>query len=82
MTLIGQNYLNDGGSITLTSGIVSEEPIHDSQRGDRRLCSRRCEEILGKARINVVSPTYVDQSAEIFSPFVPGYESVPVRELH
>ena len=27
LALIGQHYLNEGGSITLTSGIVSAEPI-------------------------------------------------------
>ena len=27
LALLGQHHLNDGGSITLTTGIVSEEPI-------------------------------------------------------
>lgn len=28
LALLGQHHLNDGGSITLTTGILAEEPIH------------------------------------------------------
>jgi hypothetical protein len=41
LALIGQNYLNDGGSITLTSGVLDRDPVRQCggrQRRTRSLC--------------------------------------------
>ena len=87
LALIGQHYLNEGGSITLTSGIVAHEPIRN---GSNATTVNAAIEAFAKAaavelprgiRINVVSPTYVSESADIYEPFFPGFESVPVARV-
>jgi len=83
LALIGQHYLNDGGSITLTSGIIGSEPIaqgvnatavNAALEGFVRAAS--CELPRG-LRINVVSPTVLRESVEKYGAFFPGFESVP-----
>ena len=87
LALIGQHYLNDGGSITLSSGIVSEQPIVG---GANATCVNAAVEgfVLGASielksnqRINAVSPSVVTESLETYGPFFPGYESVSVARV-
>ncbi len=87
LALIGQHYLNDGGSITLSSGIVSEQPIVG---GANATCVNAAIEgfVLGASielksnqRINAVSPSVVTESLETYGPFFPGYESVSVARV-
>lgn len=87
LALIGQHYLNDGGSITLTSGIVAQEPIRNGSNATtvnaaiEAFATAAAVELPRGLRINVVSPTYVDESAEVYGPFFPGFESVPVAKV-
>lgn len=87
LALLGQHFLNDGGSITLTSGIVSEEPI---RQGANATTVNAAIEGFARAvaielprgiRINVVSPTIIKESAATYGPFFPGYETVPVNRV-
>lgn len=87
LALIGQHYLNDGGSITLSSGIVSTQPIAG---GANATCVNAAIEgfVLGASielknsqRINAVCPTVVTESLDVYGPFFPGYESVPVSKV-
>lgn len=87
LALIGQHYLNKNGSITLSSGIVSHQPILG---GANATCVNAAIEafVIGAAielenniRINVVCPTVVTESVEVYGPFFPGYESVPVSRV-
>ncbi|MFM4718583.1 short chain dehydrogenase [Aeromonas bivalvium] len=80
-------YLREGGSITLTSGIVSEVPI---QGGASATTINGAIEHFAKAaacelpkglRINVVSPTLLTESREAYGPFFPGFESVPAARV-
>ncbi|MDV5353425.1 short chain dehydrogenase [Enterobacter asburiae] len=83
LALIGQHYLNDGGSITLTSGIISSEPI--AQGANATAVNAALEGFVRAAacelprglRINVVSPTVLSESVEKYGAFFPGFESVP-----
>ncbi|QNQ21608.1 short chain dehydrogenase [Kosakonia sp. SMBL-WEM22] len=83
LALIGQYYLNDGGSITLTSGIISSEPI--AQGANATAVNAALEGFVRAAacelprglRINVVSPTVLSESVEKYGAFFPGFESVP-----
>ncbi|CAG9210462.1 NADP-dependent 3-hydroxy acid dehydrogenase YdfG [Paraburkholderia tropica] len=85
LALIGQHYLNDGGSITLTSGIVAEEPIAQGVNATavnsaiEGFVRAAATELRGNRRINVVSPTVLTESLERFAGFFPGFESVPAR---
>lgn len=83
LSLIGQHYLNDGGSITLTSGIIGSEPIAQGVNAtavnaalEGFVRAAACE-LPRSLRINVVSPTVLRESVEKYGAFFPGFESVP-----
>lgn len=83
LSLIGQHYLNDGGSITLTSGIIGSEPIAQGVNAtavnaalEGFMSAAACE-LPRSLRINVVSPTVLRESVEKYGAFFPGFESVP-----
>ncbi|TAW28686.1 short chain dehydrogenase [Rhizobium leguminosarum] len=82
VVLVGQHYLNDGGSITLTSGIAVDNPI--AQGSNAATSNAGLEGFVRAAacdfsrgiRINAVNPTMLTESMDRFGPFFPGYESV------
>lgn len=87
VALVGQHYLSDGGSITLTSGIAVDDPI---ARGSNAAASNAGIEGFVRAaacdlprgiRINAVSPTVLTESMDRFGPFFPGYEGVPATHV-
>jgi NAD(P)-dependent dehydrogenase (short-subunit alcohol dehydrogenase family) len=87
VALAAQKYLNDGASITLTSGILSEQPI---RYGANASAVNAAVEgfVLGAAielprglRINAVSPTLVNESLEAYGPYFYGIETVPVKRV-
>ncbi|MBB1634503.1 short chain dehydrogenase [Cupriavidus sp. UME77] len=87
LALVGQHFLNDGGSITLTSGIVGSEPIrmganagsvNAALEGFVRSAAPELERGL---RINVVSPTVVQESWPAYGEFFPGFEPVPAARV-
>lgn len=87
LALIGQKYLQDGGSITLTSGIVSEQPI---RFGANASAVNRALEgfVMGAAielargiRINVVSPNVLQESMPVYGPYFVGFEAVPAARV-
>lgn len=83
LALIGQHYLNAGGSITLTSGIVSEQPIRFGSNASavnsalEGFVRGAAAELDGGRRINVVSPNVLQESWEQYRDFFPGFEAVP-----
>jgi NAD(P)-dependent dehydrogenase (short-subunit alcohol dehydrogenase family) len=82
LVLEGLDYVNDGGSFTLTSGVTNRDPI----RGGA--CAAAANGALdgfvaGAAvdmprgiRINAVSPEVLEASAAVFGPFFPGHVHV------
>jgi NAD(P)-dependent dehydrogenase (short-subunit alcohol dehydrogenase family) len=86
LALIGQHYLNEGGSITLTSGIVGEEPIAQGVNATtvnaalEGFVRAAATELPGR-RINVVSPTVLTESWDVFASYFPGFESVPAARV-
>ena len=87
LVLIGQRYLNDGGSITLTSGILSIEPIRNGASATavnaalEGFAAAAAIELPRGLRINVVSPTVLTESMGSYGPFFPGFESVPAERV-
>ncbi|QLK63371.1 short chain dehydrogenase [Enterobacteriaceae bacterium Kacie_13] len=87
IALIGQKFLNDNGSITLTSGIIAEEPIR--QGANATTVNAAVEGFVRGAaielprgiRINVVSPTVVEESLQSYGPFFPGFEAAPAARV-
>jgi NAD(P)-dependent dehydrogenase (short-subunit alcohol dehydrogenase family) len=86
VVLTGQEFLNDGGSFTLTSGILSEDPIRYGAAAS--LVNGALESFVRAAaielprglRINVVSPTVVQESMGSFGPYFRGYKAVPASD--
>lgn len=87
LVLQGQKYLNDGGSITLTSGIISDEPI---RLGANACAVNRAVEgfVCGAAielprgiRINVVNASVLVESLPTYAPFFIGFDAVPAARV-
>jgi NAD(P)-dependent dehydrogenase (short-subunit alcohol dehydrogenase family) len=85
VVLLGQHYVNDGGSFTLTSGILADEPI--AQGASATTVNLALEGFVRGAaielprgiRINVVSPTVLTESLEGYGPFFRGFEPVTAQ---
>ena len=87
VALAAQKYLNDGGSITLTSGSVSDNPIRFGanastvNRAVDGFVTGAAVEMPRGLRINVISPTLVDESVKTYGPYFYGMETVPVKRV-
>lgn len=83
LALLGQHQLNDGGSITLTTGILAEQPI--AQGANATAVNAAVEGFVRAAacelqrglRINAVSPTVLAEAWDAYADFFPGFEPVP-----
>jgi NAD(P)-dependent dehydrogenase (short-subunit alcohol dehydrogenase family) len=82
IALEAQRHLNDGGSITLTSGIVSDQPIRFGINAtmvnaavDGFVRAAAIEMPRG-LRINVVSPNVLVESMHAYGPYFHGFEPV------
>ncbi len=87
LTLVGQHFLNDGGSITLTSGSLSHDP-HLGGASFTTVNSAIDGFVRGAAieldhdrRINSVSPNVLEESWNIYGPGVPGTDPVPGEKV-
>ncbi|MBK8466610.1 MAG: short chain dehydrogenase [Chloracidobacterium sp.] len=84
---IGQKYLNDGGSFTLTTGILADEPVFGSvslslvNGAVNSFAKAAAQELPRGMRINVVCPTVVEDSAEAYAEFFPGFDPVSMDRV-
>ncbi|WP_284614893.1 short chain dehydrogenase [Aquabacterium humicola] len=87
VALQGQRWLNDGGSITLTSGVLSVEPIAAGANATavnaalEGFAAAAAIELPRGIRINVISPTLLTESLATYGPFFPGFETVPAERV-
>jgi NAD(P)-dependent dehydrogenase (short-subunit alcohol dehydrogenase family) len=76
-------FINEGGSFTLVSGILGDEPIRSGvaastvNRALEGFVMAAAAELPKGLRINLVSPTLLEESKEDYAPFFPGF--VPVE---
>ena len=76
-------YINDGGSFTLIGGLFSEEPIpfgsiaSTVNRALEGFVVAAAIELPRGLRINLVSPTLLEESLPQFGDFAPGVIAVP-----
>ena len=87
LVLIGKNYINDAGSFTLTSGVLSHDPIKYGSSAsmvnaavDGFVIGASVELPKG-IRINSVSPGVVLESMNTYGDFFRGHEPVPVAKV-
>lgn len=87
VALAAQRYLNDGGSITLTSGIAADQPVryivnaamvNSAVEGFARGAAI---ELPRGLRINVVNPTVLEESMEVYGSYFIGFEPVPAKRV-
>jgi len=80
---IGMSYLNEGGSITLTSGVLSDQYIAAGtsasaiNRAVEGFVQAASQELKGDRRINVISPGMLAESEAVYGAFFPGHIAVP-----
>ncbi len=86
VVLAGQEFLSDGGSFTLTSGILSEDPIRYGAAASlvngalESFVRGAAIELARGLRINAVSPTVIEESMGSFGPYFRGYKPVPASD--
>jgi len=87
LALLGQHVLNDGGSITLTTGVAADDPVRG---GSNAAAVNAAVEgfVLGATielprglRINAVSPTLLTESLAAYGALFPGVETVPAARV-
>ncbi len=85
--LIGKEYLREGGSFTLTSGIASEMPARNGTTvamingAINSFVLGAAQELKQDKRINAVSPGLVEDSLERYGALFPGYDPVPMSRV-
>jgi NAD(P)-dependent dehydrogenase (short-subunit alcohol dehydrogenase family) len=83
LVLIGRDYINDGGSFTLTSGVLSHDPIRLGVSASlvngalEAFALAAAIELPRGLRINVVSPGVLVESLPVFGEYFRGHEPVP-----
>jgi NAD(P)-dependent dehydrogenase (short-subunit alcohol dehydrogenase family) len=84
---VAQDFLNDGGSITLTSGIVADQPIRNGASATmvnaavEGYARAAAIELPRGLRINAVSPTLLTESLDSYGPFFRGFETAPASRV-
>ncbi len=87
LVLIGQKYINDGGSFTLTTGILADDPIAGSAAvslvngGVNSFVIAAAHEVKRGIRVNVVCPTLVEDSIEAYGDWFAGFDPVPMSRV-
>lgn len=80
-------HLSDNGSIVLTSGILADEPLIGSSCAAaangavHAFVMAVAAELAGRVRINVVSPSVVEDSVEGYGDFFDGFEATSMASL-
>ncbi|MBE9913065.1 short chain dehydrogenase [Paenibacillus donghaensis] len=83
LVLLGVEHVNDGGSFTLTTGIIMDDPIiggiSSAMAGGavRAFVQAAAIELPRGIRINNVSPNVLEESMDSYGPFFPGFVPVP-----
>lgn len=84
---IGQDYLTGGGSITLTTGILADDPVAKTSSAAmvngalHSFVKAVSLEIENDIRINVVSSGLVEEAYERYKGFFPGYNPIPMEKV-
>jgi NAD(P)-dependent dehydrogenase (short-subunit alcohol dehydrogenase family) len=83
LVLIGREFLSDGGSFTLTTGVLDSDPIRQATSASmvngaiNAFVMAAAIEMPKSLRINVVSPGVIEEAMGAYAPFFRGFEPVP-----
>ena len=84
---IGQNYLNSNGSITLSTGILADDPVVKTTSasmvngGIHSFVQAVALEIDNGIRVNVVSSGMVEDAYEKYKDYFPGHNPIPMHKV-
>lgn len=84
---IGQDYLNTGGSFTLTTGILADYPVVMTASaamvngGIHSFVKAAALELKNELRINVVSSGLVEDAVEKYESYFPGHNPIPMKKV-
>lgn len=87
LVLLGLEYLNDGGSFTLVTGIMMDDPIKQGASaamvngGIRSFVKSAAIEMPRGIRINSVSPNVLQESWDKYADFFVGFNPVPAERV-
>ena len=82
LVLLGHAFVNDGGSFTLTSGVLDRDPVRAGANAAAvngaigAFVKSAAIEMPRGIRINAVSPGLLEESAQKYDGFFPGHEPV------
>jgi len=87
LVLLGFDHVNDAGSFTLTSGILSRDPIR--QGANAAACDGALDAFVISAaiemprgiRINAVSPGLLQEAEKKYDGYFPGHDAVSSRRV-
>ena len=84
---IGQNYLNNNGSITLTTGILADDPVVKTASASmvngaiHSFVKAVVLELKYGIRVNVVSSGVVEDAYEKYRDYFPGHNPIPMQKV-
>ena len=84
---IGQRYLNEGGSFTLSTGILADHPVEFTTSaamvngGIHSFVKAVSLELKNGKRINVVSSGLVEDAVEKYEAYFPGHNPIPMKKV-
>lgn len=87
VVLVARDLISPGGSFTLTSGSLSDEPVRGGSNASTvnaaidGFVKAAAIELPRSARINSVSPTVLAESWNVYGPFFAGCEPVPAKRV-
>lgn len=87
LVLQGRHHINAGGSFTLTSGILNDDPILQATSsamangGLEGFVKAAAIDMPKSLRINIVSPTVLAESMEKLASFFRGFDPVPAAKV-
>lgn len=87
LVLIGQHYLATGGSFTLTTGVMTDEPIRHctsaamANGGVEAFVRSAALGLANGQRLNAVSPGLLNESRDKYGAYFPGFETVSAARV-
>ena len=84
---IGQDFLNPGGSFTLTTGILADHPVVMTTSAAmvngaiHSFVRAAALELKNEHRINVVSSGLVEDAVEKYEAYFPGHNPIPMQKV-
>jgi NAD(P)-dependent dehydrogenase (short-subunit alcohol dehydrogenase family) len=83
----GRNFLNSGGSFTLTTGILADDPVVFTTSaamvngGIHSFVQAAALELRNDTKINVVSPGLVMDAVVKYEEYFPGHNPIPMKKV-